>query len=214
MSKLKQLQEIIDAALQGAGKSKLTEDVIGSIGGFTSPNIRHLMNNLGAISTHYIDCGSHIGATLVSTVYGNNNLKSATAIDNWSLFSSKEHDSRKDFFSHCERLIPGQYKAVEKDCYTVTKEDLPNLADMYLYDAGHSADETATGIIYFKQFMADEFILCVDDFWWPPVQEGTWRGIKEAGLNVIWATTLDNGVRSSCSGNGWWNGFACMLISK
>ena len=173
MSKLEQLRNIIDTALQGAGQSKLTQEVIDSVGGFTSPNIRHLMNNLGAISTHYADCGSHIGSTLISTVYGNDNLKSATAIDNWSLFSTKQHDSRTEFFNHCDRLIPNRYKAVEKDCYTVTKKDLPNPIDMYLYDAGHSADETARGITYFKQFMADEFILLIDDFWWDTVQEGT-----------------------------------------
>ncbi len=85
---------------------------------------------------------------------------------------------------------------------------------MYLYDAGHSAEETARGITYFKQFMADEFILCVDDFWWATVQEGTWQGIKEAGLNIKWAATLDNGIRSSCAPNGFWNGFFVALVTK
>ncbi len=214
MNKLEQLQQIIDTALQGPGKSKLTNEVVDSIGGFTSPNIRHLLNNLGAISTNYIDCGSHVSASLVSTVYGNDNLKSATAIDNWSLFHSEEHDSRAEFFINSEKWISGKYKAVEKDCYTVIKEDIPALADMMLYDAGHSADETRRGITYFKQFMEDEFILCIDDFWWSSVQEGTWQGIKEAGFNVKWAATLDNGIRSSCADNAWWNGFAVFLISK
>ncbi len=99
MSKLEQLQAIIDTALQGAGKSKLTENLIDSIGGFISPNIRHLLNNIGAISTHYVDCGSHVGSSLVSTVYGNDNLKSATAIENWSLCSSKPFETTKRLFS-------------------------------------------------------------------------------------------------------------------
>jgi len=214
MNKLQQLQQIVDTALQGPGKSRLSVDAIETIGGFTSPNIRHLLNNIGSISTHYVDCGSHIGASLISTVFGNDCLKSATAIDNWSLFSSKEHDSRKEFFGHAERFISGKYKAVEKDCYTVTKEDIPNAVDMFLYDAGHSAEETENGITYFKQFMADEFILLVDDFWWATVQEGTWKGIQKAGLNVVWAATLDNGIRSSCASNGWWNGYSVFLIRK
>jgi hypothetical protein len=214
MSKLDKFRAIIDASLQGAGKSKLTNEVIDSVGGFISPNIRHLLNNLGEISTNYVDCGSHVGSSLISTVYGNDNLKSAIAIDNWSLFSSEQHDSRSEFFKNCDKFIYGKYKAVEKDCYTVTKQDLPNQVDLYLYDAGHSAEETAKGITWFKQFMADEFILLVDDFWWDSVQLGTWNGIKEAGLNIIWATTLDNGIRSSCSESGWWNGYFCALVKK
>ncbi len=62
--------------------------------------------------------------------------------------------------------------------------------------------------------MADEFILLVDDFWWNEVQEGTWRGIKEAGLNVEYSINLYNGVESDCSETGWWNGFHVALITK
>lgn len=213
MNKLEQLKQIIDTALQGAGKSKLTEEVINSVGGFTSPNIRHLMNNLGSISNHYAEFGTHCGSTLISTVYGNNNLKSAIGVDLFVLFN-EDHNVRNDLFKHCERFIPNQYKIVEKDFYTLTKEDLPDRIDLYLYDGGHSYEEQRKGITHIVPFLANEAIIIVDDGVWEEPNRGTMKGLMESGLEITWLTVLDNGIRSSCSDTGWWNGIICCLVKK
>lgn len=213
MSKLEQLKQIIDTALQGAGKSKLNNEVIDSVGGFTSPNIRHLMNNLGAISTHYVECGSHVGSTLISTGYKNDNLKSAIGIDNFSLFDDG-HNTRNDLFKHCEMFIHNQYAIVEKDFYTTNKKDLPNPIDLYLYDGGHSFDEQRKGITHIVPFLADEAIIVVDDGIWDEPNAGTMKGLMESGLEICWLTVLDGGVRSDCSERGWWNGLIVCLVKK
>lgn len=213
MTKLEQLKQIIDTALQGAGKSKLTNEVIDSVGGFTSPNIRHLMNNLGAISTHYLECGTHVGATLISTVFGNDDLQSAIGIDDFSLFD-EGHQAKKDFIHHCEYYIPGRYKLLEKDYFWVTQDEVGEPIDLFLFDGAHDYESQRKGITYYAKLFADECIVCVDDFAWVEPQKGTWDGIREAGLKIEWAIVLDNGIRSSCTANGWWNGFFVALIKK
>lgn len=213
MSKLEQLKSIIDTALQGAGKSKLTEEVINSVGGFISPNNRHLLNNLGAISTHYLECGSHVGSSLISTVYGNDNLKSAIGIDNFSLFDGG-NNARHDFYEHCNKFIPNKYKLLEKDYFTVTKEQIGEPIDLYLFDGAHDYESQKKGIVYFSHFFADECIVIVDDFMWNEPQQGTWDGIREAGLKIKFAVTLDSGVRSDCGERGFWNGLFIALITK
>lgn len=213
MSKLEQLKQIIDTALQGAGKSNLTQECIDSVGGFTSPNIRHLMNNLGAISNYYLECGSHVGSTLISTVLNNENLKSAIGIDNFSLFDV-HHNSKNDFIHNCEYYISGKYKLLEKDYFKVTKEEVGEPIDLYLFDGAHDYESQKKGITYYSKFFADECIVVVDDFDWDEPQQGTWDGIREAGLKIKYAATLSSGVRSDCGERGFWNGLFVGLISK
>lgn len=213
MSKLEQLRNIIDTALQGAGKSKLTQEVIDSVGGFISPNNRHLLNNLGAISTHYLECGSHVGSSLISTVYGNDNLKSATGIDNFSLFD-EGHNAKKDFLSHCERHISGRYTLLEQDYFSVTKKEISNPIDLYFFDGEHNYESQRKGISYFAQFLADEAIVVVDDAAWVEPNAGTIKGLFESGLTVEYLTLLDSGRRSDCGEHGFWNGIFIILVSK
>ncbi len=69
--------------------------------GFTSPKVRHLLNNLGSLEgLDYLEVGVHRGATFVATNY-KNALASATAIDNWSEFA--ESGTVKDEFLRTAR---------------------------------------------------------------------------------------------------------------
>lgn len=211
MTRLEQLRAIIDVALQAPGKSKLTEECF-SVGGFTSPNIRHLLNNLAAISKNYFEVGSHVGASLVSAAYGNK-LESATGCDNFSLFSTDEHNSRDEFYKNADRVIPGKYKLLEKDCWTIRTNELPPI-DLYFFDGAHDYESQKKGVTYFAPFLTDEAIVAVDDFMWPEPNEGTMDGFFEAGLKIKWMCTLDSGMRSDCGDRGWWNGLGIFLIKK
>ena len=131
MAKIDLLKQIIDTALQAPGKSKLTEAQF-DVGGFISPNVRHLYNNLGAISEHYWECGSHAGSSLVSVVYGNDNIKSATGVDNFSLFSEGQ-DIGKVFYNNADRHIKDRYRMLERDYFSITKKDLIAPIDLYLF---------------------------------------------------------------------------------
>lgn len=213
MTKLEQLRKIIDTALQAAGTSKLTNEVIDSVGGYISPNNRHLLNNLGSISTHYYEIGSHVGSSLISTVYGNDNLKSATGCDNFSLFD-EGHNAKNDFIKHCEQFISGKYGLLEKDCFTVSGKDLPNKIDLFFSDGAHDFESQRKAITYTEQFLADEAIIVVDDFAWDEPNGGTMKGLKEFKFDVVYFATLDSGVRSDCSERGFWNGIGIFLVKR
>ena len=75
--------------------------------GFTSPKVRHLLNNLGGLEgLDYLEVGVHRGATFVATNY-KNRLASATAVDNWSEFA-EDGQVKGEFLEHCAKLLePG-----------------------------------------------------------------------------------------------------------
>lgn len=213
MHKIEKLKSIIDKFLSGNGASKLTDDAINLVGGFISPNNRHFLNNIGEISTSYLECGSHIGSSLVSTVFGNDNLVSVVSCDNFSLFSEGQ-DVRTEFYNNCDRFIKGKYKMLEQDYFSITKKDLPVKPDFYYFDGDHSYEHQYKAITYFAPLLADECIIVVDDFSWPDVNRGTMNGIKDSGLKVDYFMTLWSGRESDCSNRGFWNGYGVFLINK
>lgn len=190
-------------------ESKLDPECF-EIGGFTSPMIRHLMSNLGAISSRYLEIGILRGALSVAATY-KNNLKSVVLIDNWSEF--KEQDCREDFTLNAyhkflNRQYPSNLTVLEQDCFKVSNnpEEWGDKFDLYTYDADHSMEAQARALTHFAPIMADRFIFCVDDTNWYPVQKGTEEGIQKAGLTVVekWHRT----------GGDWWNGFDVYLLEK
>lgn len=213
MSKLEQLKEIIEIAKQGNVKSKLTNDAIDSVGGFTSPNIRNFLNLLGGISTVYLECGSHVGSTLISTVFGNDNLKTAIGVDNFSLFDEGQH-AKRDFLSHCNRHIPGRYKLLEQDYFTVKAEDVGHPIDLYLFDGCHDYESQKKGITYYAPLLADEAIVCVDDYDWIDPFTGTNDGLTESNLEIIFSYHFTSNRSSDCGQHGWWNGLGVFLVRK
>lgn len=177
------------------------------IGGYTSPKIRHLLNNLGSIFQtrsivpmyKYLEVGVHRGSTFVSTLFGNN--LNGVAIDNWSEFN-EDGTVKKEFIENIEPF-GDNVMFIENDCFKV---DLPkDEYSMYLYDGGHGYEEQKLGITYFYPNMKDEFILCVDDYGWQQVEKGTQDGIKEMGLTVLFEQHLIDGYH---------NGFYVALLKK
>ena len=215
MNKLEKLKQIVETAKLGSCTSKLTENQF-DVGGFISPNVRHFYNNVASIADHYFELGSHIGASLVSAVYGNDNLKSATACDNFSLFAADTpgRDVAAEFYANADRHIKGRYKMLEKDGFTLTKKDLPKKIDLYLKDGDHSYESEFLGVVKIAPFLANEAIMLVDDFSWWPVKNGTMDGIKEAGLTIIYQDLLWSGVESDCGKMGFWNGIGVFYLKK
>lgn len=201
-NKLKQLAEAIESTT-----SKLAGDIGFEIGGFTSPEIRHLMNNLGAISTRYFEIGTHRGALTISTLYGNNHLESFIC-DNWSEFETDDV-VRQEFYSNIDRYAETSSirppVILETDCFTIPDKIKSTIkADLYLYDGGHGYEEQVKAITDFASAMADECIIVVDDYNWEDVQRGTQDGLKQSGLIVLGSGVLPD----------WHNGIGIFLVQK
>ena len=174
------------------------------IGGFTSPKIRHLMNNLGAISTNYLEIGCHRGATLTAT-FCNNPQLNFVAIDNFSEFEdgTVEGELRQNI-----KRFGGTGKFIKGDCWTADLGE--QKFDLYLYDGAHDVESQERAITHFEKHFADEVIVCVDDYDWNDVIAGT-----DMGLHDLSPAVYD--IRCCAvkkASDGYHNGFAVLLITR
>jgi len=173
--------------------------------GFTSPKVRHLLNNLGSLDgLDYLGVGVHRGATFVATNY-RNTLASATAVDNWSEFAD-DGQVKDEFLQQCSTLLaPGSYRFLEQDCFTVTREQIRTPINFYLYDGEHSFEAQRKALTHFYAMLDDAFIFIVDDYGWEAAKCGTEEAIGELGLERVYERELTE---------GWWNGLYVSVLKK
>jgi methyltransferase family protein len=179
-----------------------------------SLNIRHLLNNLGALSERYLDCGSHKGGSFCSAVYDNYNLKWGVAID-WFLSDETEGETAEyQFLTNALKFMPRtmELRLLRKEHFKVDLNVLPKPFDFYLFDGSHDYESQKMALTYYLPALADEFILCVDDYSWPEVSSGTQDGIKEAGLEILFERELI--TNGSHDNESFWNGFYVALLKK
>ena len=210
-TKIKQIEEAILKA--EAKQSNLDAETL-AIGGMTGEKIRHLMNNLGAISKNYFEIGVHRGSLFFSTICGNKNLGTAISCDDFSQFNTdgaeKEFMKRVTKHNLADNRVDPIIFHENRDCFSIEKLDCK--PDLYLYDGNHSYRDTKKGITHFAPMMADVFILCMDDYFWPDVMDGTSDGLKESGVKVLMDWRL--GAGSESDGSGYWNGYFVALCQK
>jgi hypothetical protein len=173
--------------------------------GFTSPKIRHLLNNLGSLDgLDYLEVGVHRGATFVATNY-RNQLESATAIDNWSEFDD-DGTVKRDFLRHCGTLLPpGSFTFIEQDCFAVTPQEIRTPVNFYFYDGEHSHESQRRALTHFYPMLDDVFLFLCDDYTWESARTGTTQAIDELGLEVLYQRELVE---------GWWNGLLVSVLAK
>lgn len=214
--------EAIQQAIEKANnlQSKM-DDVAWSVPALSSLRIRHLMNNLGAISTRYLECGVHKGGLFCSTVRKNENIEAAFAIDNWASDEVSGEQAYPQFLENADKCLfyATAFAHAKSDTFDFVLPSpptaFPNNIDLYLYDAAHDQESQRKAITHFLPAMADEFILCVDDFDWPDVAFGTGMGIGEAIKNKQIEVLYTHAFRGNDHDNdGFWNGFFVALLKK
>lgn len=173
--------------------------------GFTSPKVRHLLNNLGSLGgLDYLEVGVHRGATFIAANY-KNALASAVAVDNWSEFA-EDGAVKDEFLQHCSTLLqPGSYSFIEQDCFSITTAQLRTPVNFYLYDGEHSHASQRQALTHFYPMLDDAFIFVVDDYTWKEARTGTQEAIAELGLEILHEIELIE---------GWWNGLYVSVLRK
>lgn len=215
-NKIQKIQQAIANAEKQ--QSKLSDEAI-RIPFLGSLRIRHLLNNLGELGERYLDCGSHKGASFCSAVYENYNLKWGVAID-WFMSDRTEGETAEyQFLTNALKFMPRtmELRLLRKEHFEVDLNVLPKPFDIYLFDGSHDEDSQRKAITYYYAALADEFILCVDDYDWLEVQKGTQDGIKECGLNILFEKHLPSAISRENGGHdnmSWHNGFYVALLSK
>jgi hypothetical protein len=184
MTKIEQIEEAIE---NGIGrKSKLTPLAI-SVPMLGSLNIRHLLNNLGAISTSFLEVGSHVGGSFVSAVFGNKNLEKAIAIDSWASDETEGQTYEQQFYENVLPVIGPDcpMQVIKSDSFCVDLSKLPKI-DFYYFDGSHDYESQKNALLYYLPAMSEEFIFAVDDFMLPEVKKGTLDGIAMSGCEILY----------------------------
>lgn len=210
MSKIRLIEQCIENAERRI--SKLTPEAL-MVPALSSLNIRHLMNNLGSISTNYLEHGVHKGGLFCSTIYKNDNLRYVCAGDSWASDANSEDKAREQFIDNAYDFKPSEpiFEILEGDTFDWSSKDIMYPIDLYLFDADHGEDSQCRALTHFLTVMADEFIFCVDDYDWADVKNGTERGIKETGVEVLFEKIWKGNDHDN---ETWWNGYAIFLLKK
>lgn len=184
-------------------ESKIPRAYIEKLTGLASPKVWHLLNNLCAQSESYLEIGTYMGSSLMAALYGNSHV-SAVAVDN---FCMKPH-TRPHFFANVKDL---KFTFIEQDAFTIDVSKLPPI-ELYFYDGEHSFNSQFKAITHFAPAMKTEFVLIVDDWNNDPAREGTFAGIKEAGLQVVEFHQRKDGTMKNKE--EWWCGLAVFKLKK
>jgi len=177
----------------------------------SSPKVRHLLNNLCSLSNaNYLEIGVWKGSTWVSALYGNENVESATAIDNWAQFNGP----KKDFLANCKKFLSNvPYNFYSEDCFNVDVQSVcKNPINIYFFDGDHSARAQELAFTYYNSSLDDVFIAVVDDWNFPQVPRGTKSAFEKLGYHIIYDVILPANFNGDIQ--NWWNGLYVAVVSK
>lgn len=211
MTKIEQIKDAIDKALKRQSKM---EEKAWAAPALSSLNIRHLMNNLGAISTRYFESGVHKGGLFCSVICNNSNLLSAHANDSFQSDDENITDqARPQFTANVKKCIEDDtaFMLTVADSFDVKPEDILGPVDLYLFDADHAYESQKKAVTHYLSAMADEFLMCIDDMDFPEVAAGTKDGLAEAPVEILFEQVWKGNDHDN---DGWWNGYGIWLLKK
>lgn len=213
MTTTKKIEAIKEAIEKAKNHQSKMDQTAWSVPALSSLKIRHLMNNLGAISTKYWDCGVHVGGLFCSTIRNNPNIVWAGANDNFASDETGDIKYEPQFRANVEKCLPENttFTLRKQDTFEVVTPGIASGIDLYLFDADHSYESQRKAMTHFLPAMADTYIACIDDYDWEDVAKGTEDGIKEAGVSVLFKEVW---VGNNHDNDGAWNGFAIYLLKK
>lgn len=204
----------VEIALEKAqrGESRLDDETL-AIGGFSTPWIRRVFNNLCSEPVRtFLEVGTFLGGTACASVCGNHQLKAFTIEDFSQPFG--EDGVRNKLLKSIEtvRSKGGELNFIEGDCWTIDRSNIPPV-DFFSFDGEHGVESQSRALPHFFPKMNNSFIFEVDDWNWESVTKGTWIGFdKLVGKMVIdrqWV--FSSGKQEDPQ---FWNGVFLCVCSK
>jgi hypothetical protein len=212
--------EAIQLAIKKANnlESKM-DDVAWSVPALSSLRIRHLMNNLGAISTRYMEHGTHKGGLFCSVLRNNPNIEIAYWGDSFASDKITGENVEEQFEINYLKCIEGTDVLI-LGAVDDTFNLYPNFGDgvdLYCFDADHSYESQRKAMSHFLPSMASVFVVCVDDWQYGDVKQGTLDGIADSKCEVLFHQELLNSEpynENEHRNDEYWRGFAIFLLRK
>ena len=202
----------------------LSSGIIGCYGmsGFKT---RHLINNMANVpGLKYAEVGTYMGSTLFSALYKNE--ITALACDNWSEFGGP----RDIFIQNINTYVAGaqsnakqSVQIFEKDFNELELVDQWADIDFYNFDGPHDELSQYNGICKMYPALSDRFLLFVDDWYWSPPRDGTFRALKDLDVQVLFKHEIavddevigpSGAISNRFEQSEWHNGIAIFACKK
>lgn len=207
------LANAFDKALTGVGGP--TENVR-RIPGMSGQKYRTFINALinSLPDARYLEVGSWAGSTAASAIEGNR-LR-AVCIDNWSQFGGP----KDEFIANLESVLGPDvdFTFIESDFRKVDFSRVGHF-NVYLFDGPHNEPDQYDGIIMALPALDDYFVLIVDDWNWVAPRIGTFRAIRDAGVDLVCSVEIRITTDNSHSPVGgettdWHNGYFFAVLKR
>jgi hypothetical protein len=192
-------------------KSKLPPEIL-RIQGFSSPKVRHFLNNLLNLpGASYLEIGTYKGSTLVSALHGNEKIiNRALAIDNFTEFDGP----RQELHNNVENFIDYstfRFDFIDGDCWAEAV-NLTGTFNIYFYDGHHEEEDQYKAFTEYNHLLESPHIAVIDDYNWGPVRAGTERAFKDLNYRVARGWELP--ARYNGDVQQWWHGLGVFIIEK
>ena len=211
--------DAIDNAL--VGKSNFTQEKY-SARGLSSPRVRHLLNNLCSHDDAvYLEMGTYMGSTFFAAMMGN--PIPCFGVDDFSDPDCKPMSSHV-YWTECGNPLEEfkvNFEKYENDNTTFIGTSIVDLKEedfegkkpnVVFYDADHDYVQQLNNLNHITPFLADKFILVIDDANFDGVIDSAIQYIKENNFDVWFERKILSGIPENP--NHWWNGLYVMVLEK
>ena len=196
---------------------------------------RHFLNNIASLEgIRYSEIGAHIGSTLCSALYKNNNIGFASSMDNWSQFTDAGNIQERLGNNITTTLEASNFDSSSEQSIKVFIDDFNTFdytqlepIDIYFFDGPHDEESQKNGILNAFDSLADIAIVLVDDWNWGSPRRGTFTALESLPISIHYQCeifTEPEGFIPSrdknqfnvtrFAGSNWHNGVAIFVISK
>jgi hypothetical protein len=200
-------------------QSKITDRAL-SIDGMSGRKYRKFINNCAraVANPRYLEVGVWRGSTLCSAIAGVDGVE-AVAIDNFSYGGA----TPEDVYNNIALVKTESAKVLVLD---QPFEDFDFTAhgkfNIYMYDGAHDEESQYQGIVRAKPALTETAIIIVDD--WNKgsgggndVQDGTFRGFVDSGLEILYHISIDTGITIGAGGgqnSEWHCGYGIFVVEN
>jgi hypothetical protein len=198
-----------------------TDDFAGAehlvdVPGMSSPRICQFLNRLVACmdpGEHYLEIGSWQGRTLLSAAFDNRG-RLCIACDRFRLFGRYTgfgYRARRALVRNLARYA-GRRAAVHfYDMHSsrlFRRRRFDGSIGVYFYDGDHTYRGTRRSIAAGAQRLSARAIVLVDDWNVSRIRAGTFDGLRDAAVRVLWHRALEGDHTEAT----WWNGLGVFYV--
>tara|TARA_B100001248_G_scaffold252479_1_gene228688 strand:- start:3292 stop:4893 length:1602 start_codon:yes stop_codon:yes gene_type:complete len=211
--------DAIDNAL--SFKSNFVSDGY-EIRGITSDRVRHFLNNLCSYDDSvYLELGTLMGSTFFAATMGNDidNI----GVDNYSdpeckpltnnIQWNEVGNTFEEFKRYFNKYENGKSTFIKSDILDLKEEDFegkkPNVV---FYDANHDYVQQLNCLNHIAPFLADKFILIIDDANFDGVIESAIQFVKDNNYDLYFERKILSAIIENPT--HWWNGLFVMVLEK